>query len=367
MAQAPPTSDKLPARKGPLPELPPEEQFWQRYSPHHEFPLSSLVALATCAAAFAAVVVLTILHANRQDELQRPPRMDAVEIEGLSGGTDGPGPGVGFGPSQGAKTEVADSGQKPTPATQPPSTQAPQLKDVEKAKPLDVPVQTAKAETGDPTIFDQIRVEAEKQVRDALQAAPTPKPAPVRKGDPKSKSNSPNPGTGGGIGGGTGPGFGQGQGPGMGNNKFGQVLTVQQKHEMRWRIKFITADGHEHLEQLRALRITLALPTPQAGTFNVLDLTRRPPVGKLENLQQQRDKVKWINTDPPSLQRLAMALRLPQMPQFAVIFLPPEMEETLSRLEHAFAGRPEYLITLTEFEIRRGPDGSYVPIVTSQH
>ena len=41
---APGNNDKVPA-KGKAALIPPEEKFWQRYSPHHEFPLSTVTSI----------------------------------------------------------------------------------------------------------------------------------------------------------------------------------------------------------------------------------------------------------------------------------------------------------------------------------
>jgi hypothetical protein len=154
------------------------------------------------------------------------------------------------------------------------------------------------------------------------------------------------------------------KGPGGGQSLTGQVLSRQQKREMRWRIDF-SGSPQEHLVKLRALEVTLALPTRQPGAYLLVDLTRMPPAAKRDDLAQQRNKIKWFNSSPPSLQGLARALNLGEVPPYAVIFLPAKMEAEMQQLEHDYGGLEEHQIELTEFEIQRH-DGRYRPVVVSQ-
>jgi len=65
------------------------------------------------------------------------------------------------------------------------------------------------------------------------------------------------------------------------------------------------------------------------------------------------------------LQGLMPLLGLRDLPQYAVIFLPTDMEDEMLRLEEAFQNRREDQIQLTEFEIQRQGDG-FRPVVVRQ-
>src|SRR5262249_4726354 len=154
-------------------------------------------------------------------------------------------------------------------------------------------------------------------------------------------------------------------GPGTrARNPGAPSLTRQQRREMRWRIDF-SGDPAEHVRKLKALKITLAVPTSKPGLFLLADLTQTPSMTRLDDLGAHRDKVKWFNSHQPSLQGLMTQLQLPQLPRYAVIFLPDEMEQEMLRLEEQHEGLREDQIELTEFEIRPQGDG-YRPVVVRQ-
>src|SRR5579884_3305860 len=91
----------------------PEEQFWQRYSPHHEFPLSSTasVALHILVLAFLSVAAWAALYFFGDDT--KPPDVSAVVVDSGGGGSKN---GVENGPGSGAVKE--DTG--PTQPDKPP-------------------------------------------------------------------------------------------------------------------------------------------------------------------------------------------------------------------------------------------------------
>ena len=184
-------------------------------------------------------------------------------------------------------------------------------------------------------------------------------------GGPAGKAGLKNPGRGGGTGGGVGTGIGKKTGPGGGTADKGVLRTKRQRREYRWKIDF-SGTGEQHLEKLRALGITLAVPTHQRGIFLLMDLSRTPPTGRPDNLGQFADQIKWFNTSAPSLRELARALRLREAPNFVVIFLPEAMEEEMIRLEHDYKGLEENQIERTDFEIRRRDDGTLGPVVVAQ-
>jgi hypothetical protein len=347
------------------PEQPPEEAFWQRYSPHHEFPLSTVTTAAVCGLGVGLVALAVVLVGlSRHDERRKPAEMDVVEIAG-GGGTEGPGTkGAGLDASGKEKAENVPTQQ--THPKAPKEDKVASLKNPVKTPVLKLPQDTRpepKDNSSNEAIFNQLSEEAKKldakarqDVERAMQAA-----------GPKGIKE---PGVGGGSGGGTGKGVGTKKGPGSGTGNTGRVLSKRQRRELRWRIDF-SGTGEEHLDKLKALHITLAIATGVPYRFLVVDLTHSPLAGKMTDLSRQKDKIKWFNTRPESLRALALALQkhglpLRSVPPYVVIFLPPAMEHEMIQLEHDFKGLEEDQIELTEFEIQRRPDGSFGPVVVAQ-
>ncbi len=176
-----------------------------------------------------------------------------------------------------------------------------------------------------------------------------------------------SPGSGGGAGGGDGGGFGTKKGPSSGSDPNGKVLTQVQKRQLRWRIVFAD-NGKEHVNQLRALRVTLAIPGTLQDFFTLLDLSG--PAAKFSStigLKQHASKFKFYNVHPPTVAMVAQELRLATVPKYLVIFLPPSMEEELASLEAQYAkGIREDQIDYTVFQIVTRPNGSYGPVVVEQ-
>jgi hypothetical protein len=344
---------------------PPDERFWVKYSPHHELPVSSASSLTLHVLIIGLVILIGYMLSQSRQQQSQPVQQDAVEIAG-GGGLEGDSLGTGTGgKTVGERTEqVANSsprGKSEVQSSQPSAD----LKLPEASKtPLDVPKSTESTEPYESAISGLS--ELEKAVREDFDRQT--KAVAARAAAKASKSGGRDglsKGSGGGTGGGRDGGIGKGVGPGGGTGGPGsRLLTRQQRREMRWRIDF-SGDPAEHIRKLKALHIALAVPTRQQGMFLLIDLTQTPPAPRKDNLASWVDKVKWFNKHPPSLQGMMQQLRLPELPQYAVIFLPDDMEQEMLRLEEAYAGRREDQIQLTEFVIERHADG-YRPKVVNQ-
>ena len=135
MTPQPPAASQNKAPVAP-PRRPPEEKFWHHYSPHHEFPLSSItsVALHILAVVLLAVIGWVLIKLGLADE-NKPPDVHAVIVEDAGGG--------------GSKTGVQGgkgAGGNPLPAEDvgPSTEEAPkedvQIKDIDvKVDPLKLP------------------------------------------------------------------------------------------------------------------------------------------------------------------------------------------------------------------------------------
>lgn len=328
--------------------LPPEEKFWQRYSPHHEFPLSSLSSVCLYVLGGLLIWAVVALAMKQSDDLSALPVGEIGIAPGGGGNPDGEGDkGPGDRPVENRKEAVRDV--KPDANPSPTDIADKKLRDV-----TSVPVKLPDLQDDSSSrIIDESTEAVErfagisKNARDQLFKGL----GPVSKGAGGS-----------GEGGGKGSGIGKGKGSGVGEGTG--TLNVRQKRILRWVMLFRTEDGHDYLIQLRELGAILAIPDPAGGGYLVIhDLSRRPAKPVKEDLEQIK-RIFWVDNKPESVASLFRALNLPTPPHF-VAFFPVKLEEELLKKELAYRGLKEDEIEETRFKVVRGARG-YEAVVDGQ-
>lgn len=312
-------------------QLPPEERFWKRHSPNHEFPLSTVLALALFTAAMAFLVLKVQFNWFADPE---PPSTGAIAIsEGPEGegGDNGQGGQGGDGRPikgpPGKEENLSNSDDRfkndPTPPT--PLDQMPHPMVSQEDLP-DVPQDFISDPTVAISAFADINKEAQKALTRAL---------------PKGPSSSSSDG-------GTGT---QGR-PG----KKGRPGTATRADRVyRWHIVLDTRSGANYLQQLRFLKAFVGKPE-KVGAASMLqyrvfrNLDKTPVRGQLED-PATLDRFYAIDTKPESVRALADAIGLPEQPPHLVIFLPRTLEDELARKELAYRGRAETQIAETQFRV----------------
>jgi len=302
------------------PVLTPEEPFWQRYSPHHEFPLSSVGAI-TIYVVFGLLIVAGV-HFHPFGSNNRPLPWDTLpQMEGDDPNATGPGdaspprdssaavPTVT--PNQASASPLPRSADQPTtPPGIPPDGQY------------------------DPLLGQY----------------------PALAGSLTNGTTAVPPGIPGGTGtGGTGNGGRPGQ-PGA------------RPAPQRWNLTFNIHDGEDYRRQLQGLGAILVIPTNDGQALLIRDLTR--PVRPTPTDGKEIVGLGWRDDRPESVGNLAVALGLADTPRFFIAFFPPTLEDKLRRLEQDFAarsGRPHSQVKQTQFGVslnRRS--NQYEPVVTDQ-
>src|SRR5579871_5912480 len=332
--------------------IPPEEKFWQRYSPHHEFPLSSVASLCLYGLAVLLAWAVVVFAMKRGEDYASLP-VEPITIAGGGGNVEGSGD-VGPGDRPVVKKDVMRD-VKPE-ANPTPNAVAKDVKlDDVTPDPLTLPEIKDQKERiiGESNAavlaLNNVSVDARKQLFQGL--------GPVSKG----KGGS-------GEGGGKGKGKGKGEGDLEGEGKG--TLNVRQKRILRWVMMFNTYDGTDYLTQLRELGAILAIPDPAGGGYLVdRDLRRAPAKWEHEDLASIK-RIFWIDDKPASVGSLSRALRLPAPPPHIVAFFPESLEKKLLDKEMKYGQRfgrmREDEIKETRFKVvRRG--GTYEPEVESQH
>jgi hypothetical protein len=301
---------------------PPEEQFWQRYSPHGEMPLSMAGSVAVHALVIGGLVLTTIYFASLFFKPNRSLPVEPVRlIDGGGGGQKGvTGTGTGTG------GRVEDTGAKNT-GNQPGTP--------EKEYDVPPPPKLSPAQVTDLNVkFDPDTVRYIKDNNTPGTAAFAQLPDMIR----KKLSDGLNPGGGGGgsgSGGGTGTGKGTGTGSGTGPGSSKATLSQREKRMLRWTMRFTANNGPEYLNQLSALGAILAIPVvehPEPQYKLVRDLKRIPAVLVEEDLSKI-ERIYWIDSNPRSINDVMTTLRVPFRPSRFVAFMPKELEDKLFEME----------------------------------
>jgi hypothetical protein len=308
--------------------VPPDEGFWQRYSPHHELFLS----LSSSGLVHVAVVGLLVVAGIMAVQLSRH---RPITIEVLPVGEGGGRPDAGGGQAPGSEPvedlpknlAPAETKIEPAPVAplNPVDVALPPLVAPEKERPLDQGLRNS---------LEDLRKMASGKLR----------PGPARPG----------------------PGSEYGP-PGDGPERPGGRLSIQQQRLLRWVMIFNIRQPEDYARQLQDLKAILAIPIAgKDKEFQVIeDLSKRPVQPKAKDVTQI-DRIYWRDDRPESVASLARVLGITPAPPYFVAFFPQELEKKLLEKELAHAhGKPEGMIEETRFQIRSTAKG-YEPVVIDQ-
>jgi hypothetical protein len=306
-------------------KTPPEEQFWRRYSPHHEFPLSSSAATAIHIAGIVLVGLL-LLTAGIIWKENKPPEMTAVTLG------DDAVPGAVGADGRDSSPQRKEAVPNPTePKKTVPDVALKELP-VGDVDPITLPM--IKGEDGDRLI---------SEVNKALEAM-TKLDEKIRKdlfknltGDPKKDGGRP-----------------------------GGTITARQERLLRWAMVFNTKDGRDYARQLGLLGAQIAVPEGTSAYRLYRDLRNLPAKGEIEDLSTMKS-IYWIDDKPESVEGLCRALNIkaPPPPQVHfVAFFPLELEEKLAQMEmqhlqKTHPGKNLKDVDETRFEVRNNE-----PVIT---
>jgi|GEM_PF-966923 hypothetical protein len=292
--------------------VPPEDAFWDRYSPNSEFPFSSLASF---------LIHGTVLFVMLAGVLVWSKNDGAEEIEPVYVG-DGDGPAGGGGNPLGVGT------------TNPGNLSAPDVKDMLNpdkdkidpnllTKPEDINVSKPTA----PSLDDDI--DADKMIEKAKQKMPTAVLGPQIKDALAGLAGWGKGGSG--RGGGEGDGVGMGKGSGTGGNKRGRRV-------QRWAMILNTNSGNDYVRQLNAMGAYLGLPDKNGRVMVVRNLNERPANPQMEDIAKI-GRVWWTDDRQDSVIQVAQVLGLTWVPRFMWVFFPVELENKLVEKELEYGKR----------------------------
>lgn len=325
------------------PLVPPDEQFWQRYSPHAEFPLSGAGSLALHLLLFGILGLLAWLGAILFTHGSRSLPVEAVRLD-LGGGGGDPH-GEGDGPNNGAPVEA--SGDQPKEG----ATENAPLEDDSGPKTLNMnaaPRVITQFNDDSPRSLPESNPRAERSFQN-LKKVSSRLRVPDRKPSGRGQGGK---GSGGGSGDGRGKGVGNGEGEGHG------ALTKREKRMLRWAMLFRPQSPKHYVAQLRGLGAILAFPIAGTNDHKVVrDLSARPARLLAEDITQLH-RIYWYDNNPDSVAQVmnVLGIRLPAMPDYFIAFMPEEVEKKLYEREDAYLkshyrGATEDDITETKFRL----------------
>jgi hypothetical protein len=317
---------------------PPEEQFWQRYSPHYEFPLSSATSVGLHILVFLLLALGAWWIARMTSAEQRPLSDVPVVVAGPgnrpAGGSGSPRAGSG------APDLVEEKGSNDNAAAKP--NAEPPRKDLPPRSPAPTPiVPPASDEESKRHLIDRAHRSSEETQKRLVEGL-------------RSGKDKPGPG-------------------GIGKDKqvgdFEGLGTPEKRVERmgRWVMVFETVNGDDYARQLAGLGAILAVPERDGEnvTYSVYrDLHARPAHGKIEDIAEIH-RGWWEDTKRESITPLCQALGIRPVPDHILAFFPPNLERRLLSMELQYKGLKEEQIERTWFKVRKTGTG-YEPIVTDQ-
>jgi hypothetical protein len=308
-----------PPKAPPGPLAPPDEQFWEKYSPHYEFPLSGVgsVLLNIGTLAVFLIALWFLARSSATDKTALP--ISSLEVS-FADNTPGP---AGQGHGGGTKDEAV-----PTPVPSAPSQPVPEamLKDVTKDVTPWVP--------NIPNAPDAPKVESLPNIPKLAQLSDE-----IRKKLLQGTGEKP--------GAGAGPGTGATDAPGSGTGTKGDPSSPHNR-SLRWTIDFRTGGARDYLNQLIACKAALAFPFPDKS----LRVFRNPGAATPVSEPFDKNQLPGIYfVDDTNAAELARELGLDHRPTYFICFFPREIEEELAAKERDYRGRKESEIFSTTFSI----------------
>jgi hypothetical protein len=348
------------AKSGKQPrELPkqPSEQFWQRYSAHHEFPLSTVTSVATHFMLAGLIVIIAFYWSPWRQEKEMPLAMDFITPGGGGdplGSTDNSGTGP-----------AAESDALPPRDDVAKKTNEPVIPVIPDEKPQKdvLPIPTA-------INFDEY-IKNNTAAKDAI-AKMSPLDKELVKGLAGGNGQRRQKGLGSGTGGGEGSGVGPGKGSGVGPGEE-KMLNKRIERKNRWVMNFSTFDGHDYAKQLEDLGAIVAAPMPgEGGKYSVIKNLARPGKKEVMTDLASLQRIWWTDDNPRSVRELSQALEMKFIPPVLIAFFPQDLEARLADMEMEYAKKhgtmkdvKEEMIGETVFQVKRR-GAKYQPEVSEQ-
>jgi len=313
-APAPDAAEQLPVDKEAVLPLPPEEEFWDKYNHHFEFPFSAVGAVLLHLS--VVIIIYGIMWKTKSSALDKNLPVVISPVSGLDTEDGAPGAGEGDG------DRTPEERFEPPPI---PPEDLQQLPDIQKTLEDVVP---------DPSIIPKDKLADFANLDKDLASK-------LARGD----------GT-------------HGKGPGgMGHSNAAA-------QSFRWTMRFKTRSGRDYIYQLGILQAKILIPLPPDNKKCMLydNLTADPPKGHIasdEEIKQLSGQVRFSDRSRDSVMSVAGALNLDETPKLFYAFFPGELRLRLAQMEKDYAGAELKDIEETVIQMNLG-GGKIEPRITEQ-
>jgi hypothetical protein len=297
--------------------VPPEERFWQRYSPHQEMPLSTFGSLVLHVLAIGALILGGWLGWFGFGKSAASLPVETVRF------------GIGN----------EDKLRNPGSATEGNAVTAETMPEANDQPPADDPMRPKLEPAA--VVLPPLSLQNDDILKRYVQEGKPNNPFEDIINSLKQEKGPKGPNTPGGPGGSRTP------------------PPPRVARMLRWTMVFNTRTGMDYLAQLRSIGAILAIPTgPDSQTYKIVrDLSGRGPAKLLDEDISKIQSIFWKDNRPESVAALMKALHYPQVPSHFYAFMPRKVEQDLSELEKQFAGRSEDQIHSTKFMLQPTPKG----------
>ena len=299
---------------------PPEEEFWEKYSGHLEFPLSTVAAILLHVAAGAFIIFMFHL-ANRGADRNSVP-LTLIDPGGFdesgqgsqgSGGKDDP---ITKGDSNPFEKSITDILPDPSMIPQAKADLKDLMKDFDPNSEMPITAENAAA-------FSTLDKELQKKLLGMQRGA--------------------------GDGGGSGYDGTKGKGPG------GTGADSTRARTMRWVLRFSTANGADYVEQLKTMGAVIIVPIPpenkQMMFFSDLSNPTTGKIGSDADLRQFGGLLQFSDGRQESVRGVSQVLGLTFAPKAFWAIFPKKIENELETKEKGFRGRRAENIEETVFSV----------------
>lgn len=315
-------------------EGPPDEEFWEKYSSHLEFPLSTVGTILLHVLAAAFIVALFGL-ANRGTDRSGVP-LKLVDVGGFDDfgqGSEGSG---------GKEDPIAEGKKNP-------------FKDVEKEL-LPTPDALPQAQADIKDLLKNIDPNSDIAVANQnaaayslLDKALQEKMLGVQRG--------------------AGPGDGRGFDGTQGKGPGGTGSDSTRARTMRWVLRFNTKSGRDYLDQLQAMGATIVVPIPPENKRLMIctDLASgKARIASADDEARIAGFLQFNDGRRDSVDMVARELGLEFRPKAFWAFFPDNVEKDLAQKEKSYRNRSADSIDETIFTIKHNASGGYIATVYDQ-